>query len=203
MDPILEERYRLLFRFYDIDGTGRLSMDSCFRPVAETLAARWYGRKTPFPDIRKLLIDTYQRELERRDLDQNGVIHEQEFLDSHAPIIFAFLKNRRLAEIFIERAAGGFFDCLDLDGDGILQLADIEAYASAYGKPTGGIRKNLARMLEDFNLPPDRLPRDVFLILVQQYWFDASPNVPGRRLFHLNCIEDTSACNDDQAALPP
>ena len=71
----------------------------------------------------------------------------------------------------------------DLDGAGALELADLEAFARAYGKPTGGIRANLARMLAAFDLPPDRLPRAVFLTLVTQYWFDPSPEVPGRWLF--------------------
>ena len=34
--------------------------------------------------------------------------------------------------------------------------------------------------------PRDQLPRDVFLTLVAQYWFDASPDAPGRWLFHLD-----------------
>jgi hypothetical protein len=35
-------------------------------------------------------------------------------------------------------------------------------------------------MLAAFDLPPDRLPRKVFLNLVRQFWFDPSPTVPGR-----------------------
>ena len=88
--------------------------------------------------------------------------------------------------MFFVEAAGGFFDCLDLDGDGVLELADLAAYAAAYGKPTAGIQANLARMLAAFQLPPDHLPKAVFLELVTQYWFDPSPDVPGRWLFDLD-----------------
>lgn len=186
MDPELQRRYRQLFRFYDVQGAGALSMDGGFRRVAEILAARWQNRTPPFPDIRNLLIKTYERETQRRDLDKNGEVHEQEFVDSHQPVVIAFQQQRGLAEIFITQAAGGFFDCLDLDRDGILELADLEAYAKAYGKPTEGIRGNLGRMLAAFNLPPDRLPRKIFLALVTQYWFDPSPKVPGRWLFNLD-----------------
>ena len=66
----------------------------------------------------------------------------------------------------------------------------VGAYAAAYRKPTAGIRANLARMLAAFELPPDRLPREVFLTLVQQYWFDPSPDVAGRWLFTLDCPTD-------------
>lgn len=183
IDPELQRRYRRLFRFYDVQGDGVLSLAGDFQPVAEALAARWQNRPTPFPNLLQLLIATYAHETERRDLNHNGEVDEQEFVASHAPVLEAFAQQRPQAELFIERAAGGFFDCLDLDGDGVLELADLEAFASAYAKPTAGIRANLARMLAAFALPPDRLPRAVFLTLVTQYWFDPSPQAPGRWLF--------------------
>lgn len=186
MNPELQRRYRQLFRFYDQQGDGCLSLDSDFRPAAEAIASRWMGRRAPFPELLGLLIATYQRENERRDLDHNGVVDEQEFVLSHAGVIEAFTNNRAAAEAFLAKAAGGFFDCLDLNGDGVLELDDIEAYARAYGQPTSGVRSNLARMLAAFDLPPDRLPRAIFLTLVAQYWFDPSPTVPGRWLFDLN-----------------
>ena len=190
MDPELQRRYRQLFHFYDVQGDGALSVASDFQQVAETLAARWQDRPTPFPDMLGLLLGTYAHETERRDLNHNGVVDEQEFVESHAPAVQAFAQMRPQAEAFIARAAGGFFDCLDLDRDGVLAVADLEAYAAAYRKPTAGIRANLARMLAAFELPPDRLPREVFLTLVQQYWFDPSPDVPGRWLFSLDYPTD-------------
>lgn len=183
MHPELQRRYRRLFRYYDVVADGALSLESDLRPVAERLADRWQQRPTPFPNLLQLLIATYQHELSRRDLDGDGVVDEQEFVESHRGVIAAFAARRPEAEAFIARAAGGFFDCLDLNGDGVLELADLEAYASAYRQPTTGIRANLARMLAAFALPPDRLPRQVFLTLVTQYWFDPSPDVPGRWLF--------------------
>jgi hypothetical protein len=39
-------------------------------------------------------------------------------------------------------------------------------------------------------LPPDRLPRQVFLTLVTQSWVDPSPDVSGRWLFALDDTED-------------
>ncbi len=79
---------------------------------------------------------------------------------------------------FIARAAGGFFDVLDLDQDGHLVLEDLAAFATAYGHTSGGIAANLAAMLAALGLPPDRLPRAAFLTLVEQYWFDPSPDAP-------------------------
>ena len=186
----LVERYRQLFRFYDRQGDGELSLDSDFRPAAAGLAARWAGRTAPFPDLFGLLIATYRHEQERRDTDGSGAVDEQEFVVSHGPVLAAFHREPIQARAFIERAAGGFFDVLDLDGDGCLQLADLEAYASVYAKPTAGIAANLRRMLDGLQLPADQprdqLPREVFLTLVTQYWFDPSPEAPGRWLFHLD-----------------
>lgn len=191
MHPELQRRFRRLFRFYDVQGDGLLTVESDFRQVAEALAARWGSRTTPVPNLLGLLLETYAHETRRRDLDHDGAVDEQEFVDSHAPVVSAFARLRDQADAFIEKAAGGFFNCLDLNGDGVLELSDLEAYARAYGKPTEGIRANLARMLAAFDLPPDRLPRAVFLTLVTQYWFDPSPDVPGRWLFTLHCSEDT------------
>jgi len=190
LHPELQRRYPRLFRFYDLDRDGLLSLAADFRPVAEALAARWRNRATPFPNLLQVFIAVYQHETERRDLNNNGVVEEQEFVDSHATVVSAFAARRPQAEAFITQAAGGFFDCLDLDQDGVLQLEDLQAYATAYGKPTAGIAANLARMLAYFELPPDRLPRAVFLTLVMQYWFDSSPDVPGGWLFSLDGHDD-------------
>jgi len=127
----------------------------------------------------------YRHEHQRRDADGRGGVDEQEFMASHRAGLGAFRAFPDQARAFIERAVGGFFDVLDLDGDGCLQLGDLEAYALAYAKPTAGIAANLLRMLDGLNLPPEQ-PRDVFLTLVAQYWFDASPDAPGRWLFHLD-----------------
>lgn len=74
---------------------------------------------------------------------------------THGPVFSAFQRFPDRARTFIERAAGGLFDVLDLDADGCLHLEDLEAYASAYGKPTAGIATNLARMLDGLNLPAE------------------------------------------------
>jgi len=181
----LVKRYQSLFRFYDRDRDGSHSLAGDFEPVAQDLHSRWGDRPTPFPDLLGLLLTTYRHEVERRDLDGNGVVNEEEFVASHAPVIGAFARLPLQAGVFIAKSAGGFFDCLDLDRDGCLDLADLEAYASAFGQPTGGIQANLARMLAAFDLPPDRLPKAVFLELVAQYWFDPSGEAPGRWLFDL------------------
>ncbi|MCP9777922.1 MULTISPECIES: EF-hand domain-containing protein [unclassified Cyanobium] len=181
----LVERYQRLFRFYDRDRDGSHSLEGDFQPVAQAINARWGERPTPFPDLLGLLLSTYSHEVERRDLDGNGAVNEEEFVTSHASVIEAFGRLPQQARSFIAKSAGGFFDCLDLDGDGCLELADLEAYASAFGKPTAGIQANLARMLAAFDLPPDRLPKAVFLELVVQYWFDPSGEAPGRWLFDI------------------
>jgi hypothetical protein len=190
MHPELQRRYRRLFRFYDVDGDGRLCFDNDGRGVAEAIARRWAASGRCFPDLLPMLLGYYQHESQRRDLNKSGSVDEQEFVDSHAPALVAFADMPSKAIAFCERAAGVFFDALDLDGDGFLECQDLQAYARACGKPVEGIGDNLARMLADFDLPPDRLPRSVFLTLVRQYWFDPSPDVPGRWLFCLDSQGD-------------
>ena len=46
-----------------------------------------------------------------------------------------------------------------------------------------GIAANLDQMLNELGLPAGRLPREAFLTLVEQYWFEPSPTAPGRLLF--------------------
>lgn len=176
-------RYRRLFRFYDRDGDGLHTLAGDFTPVAERINARWGDRPTPFPNLLQLLLDTYAHENSRRDSDHSGSVDLLEFVASHGRVLAAFLASPEPARSFIDRAAGGFFDLLDLDADGVLELADLQAFASAYDHPVEGIAANLDAMLAELQLPPGRLPRAAFLTLVEQYWFDPSPDVPGRRLF--------------------
>ena len=61
------------------------------------------------------------------DRDGSGSVDVEEFVDSHARVIAAFEAEPVEARRFIEMAAGGFFDLLDLDGDGVLLPADLEA----------------------------------------------------------------------------
>jgi hypothetical protein len=183
MDPELARRFRRLFRFYDRDGDGSLTLAGDFTPVAATIGARWTGRVAPFPDLRRLLLDTYRHENARRDADHDGQVSPAEFVESHRRVLEAFRADPAAARGFIARAAGGFFDVLDLDGDGALVPDDLVCFAAAYGHPGDGIAANLDTMLADLGLPPGRLPRQAFLLLVEQYWFDPSPTAPGRRLF--------------------
>ena len=145
--------------------------------------SRWQGRLPPFPDLLELLLSTYEHENGRRDRDGNGSVELDEFVASHSAVLEAYQANRDAARAFIARSAGGFFDVLDLDRDGTLELADLQAFAAAYGHPVEGIAANLEQMLRELQLPPGRLPREAFLILVEQYWFDPSPTAPGRLLF--------------------
>jgi Ca2+-binding EF-hand superfamily protein len=179
----LMRRYRRLFGFYDRDGDGRHTLEGDFEPVAVRIARRWQGRPSRFPDLLGLLVDTYRHENARRDRNHDGTVDADEFVASHGQVFAAFQADPSGARAFMARAAGGFFDVLDLDGDGQLDLDDLAAFAAAYGHPTAGIAENLNRMLAALGLPPGRLPRQAFLTLVEQYWFDPSPEAPGRHLF--------------------
>ncbi|MCP9850854.1 EF-hand domain-containing protein [Cyanobium sp. Morenito 9A2] len=151
--------------------------------MAARVAARWQGRSTPFPNLLHLLLETYQHENERRDHDHDGQVDREEFVASPLRVFAVFRADPNGARRFIARSAGGFFDVLDLDGDGLLSHNDLAAFAAAYGHPTGGIAAYLDRMLTGLGLPPGLLPRDAFLTLVEQYWFDPSHEAPGRHLF--------------------
>jgi Ca2+-binding EF-hand superfamily protein len=179
----LTGRYRRLFRFYDRDGDGRHTLEGDFEPVAVRIARRWQGRPSRVPNLLRLLLDTYRHENGRRDQNHDGMVDQEEFVASHGRVFTAFGADPQAAREFMARSAGGFFDVLDLDGDGQLELDDLAAFAAAYGHTTAGIAANLDRMLDALGLPPGRLPRQAFLTLVEQYWFDPSPEAPGRHLF--------------------
>lgn len=181
--PALAARFRRLFRFYDRDRDGVHSLAGDFTAVAHRIHARWGDRPTPVPQLLEVLLNTYSHENRRRDRDGSGSVDVEEFVDSHARVIAAFEAEPVEARRFIAMAAGGFFDLLDLDGDGVLLPADLEAFAAAYDHPVEDISANLNTMLAELNLPPGRLPRQAFLLLVEQFWFDPSPAAPGRRLF--------------------
>ena len=132
LPSVLSARYRRLFRFYDRNGDGVHSLAGDFIPVAHSIHARWGERPTPVPQLLQVLLDTYTHENDRRDADSSGSVDLQEFIDSHGRVLAAFRSLPVQGRLFVERAAGGFFDLLDLDGDGVLQLADLEAFAAAY-----------------------------------------------------------------------
>lgn len=156
----LAARYRHLFRFYDRDGDGVHTLAGDFRPVAERINARWADRPTPVPNLLQLLLDTYAHENSRRDSDSNGSVELQEFVDSHGRVFVAFLASPGPARAFVNRAAGGFFDLLDLDldGDSALVLADLQAFAAVYDHPVDGIADNLDAMLAELGLPRVAFP---------------------------------------------
>jgi len=133
--------------------------------------------------VRHRMIKLDWHENGRRDQNHDGQVDQAEFVASHGRVFAAFLADPAAARSFVARSAGGFFDVLDIDSDGQLDLDDLVAFAAAYGHPTTGIAANLERMLAGLGLPPGRLPRDAFLTLVEQYWFDPSPEIPGRHLF--------------------
>mgnify|MGYP003338047758 CR=1 FL=1 len=179
----LIDRYQRLFRFYDRDGDGVHTLSGDFLPVARDIASRSEAGPNPRPHLLQVLIETYAHESLRRDADGDGRVTLEEFVASHAAALNAFQTEPDQAREFIARAAGGLFDALDIDGDGVLLPSDLAAFAASYGHPVEGISANLDRMLQELGLPPGRLPRQAFLTLVEQYWFDPSATTPGRLLF--------------------
>lgn len=155
---VLIARYRRLFRLYDRDGDGLHDLEQDFAPVAHRLEARWRGRRPLLPNLLALLLSTYQHENSRRDSDGNGTVERGEFVNSHSAVLAAYEAKREAARAFIERSAGGFFDVLDLDREGVLELADLQAYAADYGHPVEGIAANLDQMLSELQLPPGGFP---------------------------------------------
>ena len=183
MHPELKRRYQRLFRFYDKTGDGRLVFADDLAPVAAAIDARWGQNKRPIPNLLKLLYATYQKENSRRDLNHDGVVEPDEFVEAHEPVVQSFQSVPDKARAFIRQAAGGFFSCLDLDQDGWLVPDDLAAYAEAYGHSSDWVETNLNAMLQMLDKPLGRIDMETFLLLIEQYWFDPSPDVPGARLF--------------------
>ena len=83
------------------------------------------------------------------------VVNEQAFVDSHEEVVSAFARLAVQARIFIAKAAVGFLDCLNLNRDGVLELA--MARAEGEGSVASAIqcaaRMNVAG-LDDLYDPP-------------------------------------------------
>ena len=60
-------------------------------------------------------------------------MNEQAFVDSHEEVVSAFARLPVQARIFIAKAAVGFLDCLNLNWDGVLELAMAGARADGEG----------------------------------------------------------------------
>ena len=84
-------------------------------------------------------------------------MNEQKFVDSHEEVVSALARLPVQARIFIAKAAVGFLDCLNLDRDGVLQLAMAVARAEGEGSVASAIqcaaRMNVAG-LDDLYDPP-------------------------------------------------
>ena len=82
-------------------------------------------------------------------------MNEQKFVDSHEEVVSALARLPVQARIFIAKAAVGFLDCLNLNRDGVLELA--MARAEGEGSVASAIqcaaRMNVAG-LDDLYDPP-------------------------------------------------
>ena len=82
-------------------------------------------------------------------------MNEQKFVDSHEEVVSALARLPVQARIFIAKAAVGFLDCLNLNRDGVLELA--MARAEGEGSVASAIqcaaRMNVAG-LDDLYEPP-------------------------------------------------
>ena len=84
-------------------------------------------------------------------------MNEQAFVESHEEVVSAFARLPVQARIFIARPAFGFLDCLNLNRDGVLELAMAAARAEGEGSVASAIqcaaRMNVAG-LDDLYEPP-------------------------------------------------
>ena len=70
-----------------------------------------------------------QRRYRRLFRFYDWVVNEQKFVDSHEEVVSALARLPVQARIFIAKAAVGFLDCLNLNWDGVLELAMAGARA--------------------------------------------------------------------------
>lgn len=192
MLPItLTKRLLRLFRFMDQNRDGVIEYEADLLAIAQKIAQRKFPTGTPdYQDLFELLAKTYSWENTRRDLNKDGKVTPDEFLEGHQKLAKQMAASPRQGIEFIAKAAGGFFDILDLDGDGYLSLSDVQDYANAYGKGGDWVEANFRALIAS-NLPENTpeeviqrgMPKAQFLELVRQFWFEPDDSLPGSRLF--------------------
>lgn len=67
-------------------------------------------------------------------------MNEQKFVDSHEEVVSALARLPVQARIFIAKAAVGFLDCLNLNGDCVLELAMAAARAEGESSVASAIQ---------------------------------------------------------------
>lgn len=188
----LSKRLLRLFRFMDRNGDGIVEYEADLLEVAKIIARRKYPEATPeYEHLFALLARTYKGENARRDLNWDGKVTPDEFLAGHQKLAQLMTAFPAQGVAFIAQAAGGFFDVLDLDGDGYLSLTDAQDYADAYCKGGDWVGANFTRLLasdvtNDLTSPPlpaQGMSKAQFLELVRQFWFEPDENLPGSCLF--------------------
>jgi Ca2+-binding EF-hand superfamily protein len=148
LHPNLFQRFQRLFQFLDRNNDGFVEYKTDLLPVAEQLASRKFKEGTAeYLALFKLLSETYQWENSRRDRNHDGKVTMEEFVPGHEHIVEQMAANPDAGLDFIAKAAGGFFDVLDLDGDGYLSLMDVQAYAHAYGKEGEWVAENFNQLI--------------------------------------------------------
>lgn len=190
LPPSLTQRLLRLFRFMDRNGDGVVEYEADLLEVAKIIARRKFAEGTPdYQALFELLAYTYARENSRRDLNHDGQVTATEFLEGHERLAQRMAAHPAEGIAFIEQSAGGFFDVLDLDGDGYLSLADVQDYANAYGKGGDWVRTNFIQLLA-VGMPGDRaeastagMSKALFLELVRHFWFESDQSLPGSHLF--------------------
>ncbi|MDG2991790.1 EF-hand domain-containing protein [Candidatus Synechococcus calcipolaris G9] len=187
----LTDRLLRLFRFMDRNRDGVIEYEADLVAIAQKIAQRKFPDTTPdYQGLFELLAKTYSWENSRRDINRDGKVTPDEFLEGHQKLAKQMTASPTQGIEFIAKAAGGFFDVLDLDGDGYLSLEDVQDYANAYEKGGDWVAANFRSLIAE-GLPEnasdemiDRgMSKSQFLELVRQFWFEPDESLPGSRLF--------------------
>lgn len=188
----LSKRLLRLFQFMDRNGDGVVEYEADLVEVAQRIAQRKFPATTSdYQELFDLLTRTYDWENSRRDLNRDGKVTPEEFLEGHRRLAKLMAAFPAEGVAFIAKSAGGFFDILDLDGDGYLVLADVQAYADAYCKGGDWVATNFTHLLASGvaagaatpEAPAEGMSKAQFLELVRQFWFEPEDNLPGSQLF--------------------
>ncbi|WP_239651668.1 EF-hand domain-containing protein [Neosynechococcus sphagnicola] len=171
----------------DRNSDGVVEYETDLLEVAKLIAQRKFPEATPdYQELFDLLARTYNWENTRRDLDHDGKVTPNEFIQGHEQLAKQMAAHPSEGIAFIAKAAGGFFDILDLDGDGYLSLADVQDYADAYCKGGDWVAANFTQLLDSAaagDASTLGMSKALFLELVRQFWFESDQTLPGSHLF--------------------